>query len=154
MKDIKLKIVRQSSSFCGPASLSSLLDFYGVKLSEKQLGKLCGTTVEAGTEPAGLVRTLRHLGFKPVAKELGTWAELTKIITDGTPIIVNWWSDYEKPADGHYSVAYKITNKSIYLMDPELGGYRRMSKDKFMCQWYDFYASGRKNSRWYLYIAK
>ncbi|MBX4189518.1 C39 family peptidase [Candidatus Parcubacteria bacterium] len=154
MNGLKLKKVKQSSGFCGPASLSSLLHFYGIKMSERELGNLCETTAEYGTEPEVLRNTLRKLGFKAVAREHGTWEELKRLVTHETPVLVNWWSDYEKPADGHYSLVYKMTDKSIFLMDPELGGYRRMSKERFMRQWYDFYITGEKNTRWYLYIVK
>jgi ABC-type bacteriocin/lantibiotic exporter with double-glycine peptidase domain len=154
-KEISVKKIRQSESFCGPASLVSLLDYYGVKMSEKQLGKLCGTTVALGTEPEDLVRVLKELGFKVTAKTHGTWAELKRLVTHGTPVLVDWWSDYFPPAGGHYSLVYKLTDKSIFLMDPELGGYRRVSKDRFMCNWYDFYEdTGEKNYRWYMYISK
>jgi ABC-type bacteriocin/lantibiotic exporter with double-glycine peptidase domain len=149
---IKLKAIRQSSGFCGPATLSSLLDFYGVKMSERQLGDLCRTTTHSGTEPQMLVQVLNDLGFKTVAKTNGTWAELKSIVTRGTPVLINWWSDFEKPADGHYSLVYKVTDKLIFFMDPELGGFRRMGKERFMEQWYDFYLDGRKNNRWFLYI--
>ncbi|MEX2010386.1 MAG: cysteine peptidase family C39 domain-containing protein [Parcubacteria group bacterium] len=149
---ILLKKIRQSESFCGPASLVSLLDYYGVRISEKELGRLCGTTISKGTEPEDLIRVLKKLGFKVFSKEQGTWSEIREIVSRGTPVLVNWWSDYELPSDGHYSLVYRMTDKSIYLMDPELGGYRRMQRAKFMRQWYDFYANGRRNSRWYLYI--
>jgi ABC-type bacteriocin/lantibiotic exporter with double-glycine peptidase domain len=151
--DIKLKKIRQSSGMCGPASLSSLLDFYGVKMSERELVSLCGASKQYGTEPEDLVRVLNNLGFKAVARQNGTWAELKKLVTHGTPVLVNWWSDFEKPADGHYSLVYKVTNDTLHMMDPELGGYRRIGKERFMKLWYDFYVTGKKNTRWYLYIA-
>ncbi len=154
MSHIQLKKVRQSNGLCGPASFSSLLAFYGVRMSERELASLCGSSKEYGTEPEALVTGLKKLGFKVEAHERGTWPELKTLVTHGTPVLINWWSDYEKPADGHYSLVYKVTDKNIFLMDPELGGYRRMSKERFMRQWYDYYLSGRKNVCWLLYIAK
>ncbi len=150
--DIKLKKVKQSSGFCGPASLSSLLDYYGVKMSERELGNLCGTSKALGTEPEVLLEVLKKLGFKAVAKRNGTWEDLQKLVTHGTPVLVDWWSDFGKPAEGHYSLVYKVTDDKISLMDPEIGGYRTMGKERFMKLWYDFYLSGKKNDQWYLYI--
>lgn len=149
---ILLKKVRQSESFCGPASLSSLLDFYGVKMGEREIGFLCGTTLEEGTSPEALVNFLERIGFKVVSNTHGSWKDLQKLTEKGKPVLVNWWSDYEYPPDGHYSLAYKVTDKSIFLMDPELGGYRRMSKKRFQNLWYDYLPDGRKNLRWYLFI--
>ena len=150
--EISLKPIRQTSGFCGPASLACLLDFYGIKMSQRELGNLCRTTSKYGTEPEMLTETLAKLGFSPVAKEHGSWETLKKLIDKSTPVVVNWWSDYREPADGHYSVVYKMTDTSIYLMDPELGGPRRIAKSTFLKNWYDFYASGKKNTAWYLYI--
>jgi len=152
--DIKLKKVKQSSGLCGPASLSSLLDFYGVKMSERELASLCGSSKAYGTEPEDMLRVLKNLGFKAKAKPNGTWAELKKLVSEGTPVLVNWWSDFSSPADGHYSLVYNVTPETIYLMDPEIGGYRHMGKERFMSQWYDYYLTGKKNTRWYMYIAK
>jgi ABC-type bacteriocin/lantibiotic exporter with double-glycine peptidase domain len=151
---IKLKPIRQSSGFCGPACLSSLLDFYGVKMSERQLGDLCRTTTHSGTEPEMLVHVLNDLGFKTIDKQKGTWNDLKKLVTRGTPVLVDWWSNFGEPAEGHYSLVYKVTDTHISIMDPEIGSYRRMGKERFMKQWYDFYLDGRKNDRWYMYIVE
>ena len=151
---IILKPFRQSASFCGPASLVSLLGYYNIKMSEKELGELCGTSEKYGTEPEAVLNTLKKLGFNALAKQFGTWDELKGLIDRGTPVIIDWWSDYGAPADGHYSVVYKMTDKTISMMDPEIGGFRKMTKAKFMRQWYDFYNDGSKNTRWYLYIKK
>jgi len=121
-------------------------------MSEKELGDLCGTTKENGTEPEALIKALRKLGFNTKGQQHGTWADLKKLIDADTPVLINWWSDYGAPADGHYSVVYKMTDKTISMMDPELGGFRKMTKAKFMRQWYDFYRDGSKNDKWYLYI--
>ncbi|MDB5266736.1 MAG: hypothetical protein JWN89_551 [Parcubacteria group bacterium] len=149
---ISLKPIRQSASFCGPASLVSLVQYYGKNMTEPELGRLCGTTTENGTEPEALAKGLKKLGFKVKTKDKGTWNELKTLVDSDTPVLVNWWSDYGAPADGHYSVVYKMTGRTLWMMDPELGGFRRMTKAKFMRQWYDFYINGKKNTRWYLYI--
>ncbi|MBX4200063.1 C39 family peptidase [Candidatus Parcubacteria bacterium] len=151
---IKLKPVLQSSSMCGPASLASLLDFYGYHTSEEELVKICNATEEFGTEPGDLVRGAESLGFRVVAKAEGTWEDLERLVQEGTPVLVNWWSDYEEPYDGHYSVVSEMSDTHITLMDPEIGADRRIEKEKFLNKWYDFYRDGRTNYRWYMYIVK
>lgn len=123
-------------------------------MSERELVRLCGSSKQYGTEPAALIEALEKLGFKVVAKDNGTWEDLEKLVTHGTPVLVNWWSDFEKPHDGHYSIASSVTKNSITLMDPEIGGLRRLGKARFMRQWYDYFVTGGRNERWYLYIAK
>ena len=151
---INLKPFRQSADFCGPASLVILLGYYNFHMSEKELGNLSNTTREFGTEPESLTSTLRKLGFDAESKQHGTWEGLKKLIDEDIPVIVNWWSDYGAPADGHYSVVHKMTDRTISLMDPEIGATRRIPKAKFMKQWYDFYYNGSRNDKWYLYIKK
>lgn len=151
---IKLKPVEQSPSMCGPASLSSLLYFYGHEASEAELAKLCNSTVKDGTEPEALVEALKTLGYKVVAKQNGSWEELKDLVSGGTPVLVDWWSDFEEPHDGHYSLIYEVSDNGLSIMDPEIGAERYIPKDKFLNQWYDFYLDGRTNYRWYLYIVK
>jgi len=152
--DIKLKKVKQSSGMSGPASLSSLLYFYGVKMSERELASLCGSSKGYGTEPDDMLRVLKNLGFKAKAKADGTWSEIKKLVLDGTPVLVNWESDSPKPKDNHYSLVYNVTPETVHMMDPEIGGYRRLGKERFMGLWHSTSISGKKSTRWYLYIAK
>jgi len=151
------KKVEQTESMCGPATLVSILDFYGIKKSEKALSRLCNSSIKYGTDPKDIIAGLKRLGFRVKFRQHGTWSELQKLTEKkGIPVLVNWWYDYELPAEGHYSAVYKVTDRFIYMMDPAIGDYRRMSKKKFLRNWYDYIYHGRgyrKNIRWYLYIA-
>ena len=46
---LKVKPFRESAGMCGPASLKIVLDYYGVKKSEKELAVLCKTKKDLGT---------------------------------------------------------------------------------------------------------
>lgn len=153
-KPITLKNVRQTPAFCGPASLESLLHYYGVKKTERELIRLCRATQEEGTDHAPMVEALRKLKLHPRAGRHGTWQELKRLTDHGIPVLIGWYSHYVPPASDHYSVVFRVTEKSIHLMDPERGGVRRMSRGNFMLHWYDF--STPQNTlvkRWYLYLA-
>jgi len=152
---ISLKKIKQSPSMCGPASLVSLLDFYGIQKDESELAALCNSTLEHGTPPANIVAALKQLGFTVMAKENSSWADLTTLTGQGVPVMVNWWSEFELPADGHYSVAFRVTSDLIHLMDPEIGDDRIMTKDVFLRNWYDFIGEEKTPiTRWSLHVKK
>lgn len=149
---ITLKAVRQSPSYCGPASLESLLDFYGISATEEELAKKCGTTREHGTDHAGMANVLRSYGFDVTERANGTWDEMRDVVKRGTPVVVGWFSDFEEPFADHYSVVFHMTDRSIYMMDPEIGGTRKMNKVDFLRHWNDFDTpQNLEVSHWYLF---
>jgi len=143
---------RQTPSFCGPASLKILLGYYGKDYSEAELGKICRTTTEKGTNHADLLAGIRKLGYEPVAKENATLEDLKEWIAKDTPVIVGWWST----DDDHYSVVYGIDDRNIYLMDPELDeGRRSMPIEDWLKVWYDFEGElNVKVDRWMVAVPK
>ena len=64
--------MRQTPAFCGPASLESLLDYYGVKRTERELRRLCRATREEGTDHAPMLQALRKLKLHPRSGRHGT----------------------------------------------------------------------------------
>ena len=60
------------------------------------------------------------------------------------PVIVDWFTrgrgDYpdSEIADGHYSVVAGLDAEYILLMDPEIGGVRRLARNDFLRVWFDF----------------
>lgn len=100
-----------------------------------------------------MAQAAESLGFTVHAKEHGTWEELQELINNNTPVVVNWWSNFTEPADGHYSVAFNITDENISIMDPEIGDYRELLKQKFLESWHDIDPHTNKPvTAWYLYV--
>jgi hypothetical protein len=129
---------------CGPASLKMVLDYYGIRKSEKELAKLTGNSHHFGTDEKGLAKAARKLGFKVVVKNNSSFDDMEKWLRKGVPLIVDWFtrgrSDYPDStvADGHYSVVCGIDSKYIYLQDPEIGKERKIEKNDFKRVWFDF----------------
>lgn len=143
------QLVKQATSgFCGPASLESLLAAYGLNIPQEHLAVICHTTEEDGTSPENMEKALLTLGFKVTEKIDGTWEELRELTEGGTPILVGWFSDFEEPGDEHYSIAYRVTDDAITVMDPEIGGERTMPKDDFLKRW-----ATTEPFNWYVTIA-
>lgn len=147
---INLKPFRQSPSFCGPASLKMVLEYYGVEKTEKELGELCKTTFEHGTEHDNLVRAAEMLDFQVQQKPNASLEELKQLVDQGIPVIVGWFSTDED----HFSVVVEITDTDIHLMDPEVDqGHRKMTVSEFEAVWYD--NDGPENKRfvhWMMWI--
>src|SRR3990167_2466687 len=144
-KLLNLKPFRESfSGGCGPASLKIVLDYYGVRKSEKELFKMCHTNKELGTTAKNLKKTAESLGFKVKIKNKSAFSDIKYWLDKKVPVIVDWFTrgrnDYSDSdiADGHYSVVVGLDNKFIYLQDPELGRIRKLKKEDFMVVWFDF----------------
>lgn len=148
---IKLKPFRQSPSFCGPASLKMVLDYYGLHKTEKELGELCQTTFEHGTDHDSLVRATEILGFQVQQKANASLKELKQLVDQDIPVIVGWFSTDED----HFSVVVEVTEREIHLVDPELDqGQWEMTWSAFAEVWYD--NDGPENTRvvhWMMWIS-
>ena len=131
-------------SMCGPASLRIVLDYYGVKKSEKELAKLCKVDKDLGVNDKDIKRVAKQLGFKVVIKNNSSFKDIEKWLDKKVPVIVDWFTkgrqEYSESetADGHYSVVAGLDDKYIYLQDPEIGRIRKLKRNDFMRVWFDF----------------
>ena len=132
------------ADMCGPASLKIVLDFYGMNKSEQEVAKLTGLTPSLGVSDKSIKITAEKLGFKVKIKNNSNFKDIEKWLNKGVPAIVNWFSrgrcDYTDSdiSDGHYSVVAGLDDEFIYLQDPEIGGIRKLDREKFMIVWFDF----------------
>lgn len=139
---LKVKPYEQKKSgFCGPASLKMVLDFYGIKKSEKVLAQMCEATVRHGMEAEGFKKAANKLGFKTLIKDFSDFSDINFYLKKKIPLIVDWfWKD-----DGHYSVIVGLDKKYVYLADPEIGRIRKIQRDIFKRVWFDFPGSYLKS---------
>ena len=137
---IQLRPVTHKYAYCGPACLQMVLEYFGVHETQKKLGQAAGTTRITGTPHKGMVRALRAYGFDTKVKHTkSTYDDLrTLVVKKKLPVIVNWYSVFNPPASGHYSVVVDIDAKNITLMDPEIRGLRTIPLDEFHKLWFDF----------------
>jgi len=132
---LKVKSFRQKTGFCGPASLKMVLNYFGVRKSERELAKLIGCTRVKGAEAKNLLKAAEKLGFKGSIKDFSEIEDVKKYVQKKKiPVIVDWFSEDE----GHYSVVVGIDKKNIYLQDPELGRIREIDIETFKRVWFDF----------------
>ncbi len=132
---IKLNPFRQKPGFCGPASLKMVLEYYGTKRAEDELSKLCGRKDGEGTEILGIVKAAKGLGFRAELIEGADLQTLTEWVEEkGIPVIVEWFSTYTS----HYSPVVGVTEKNVWLMDPDIGKVCRLSHKRFNTIWFAF----------------
>jgi ABC-type bacteriocin/lantibiotic exporter with double-glycine peptidase domain len=145
-KMLKIKPFQETlnAGICGSASLKIVLDYYGLKKSEKELAKLCQHDKNLGVDDEKIKKAAESLGFKVSVKNNSNFRDIEKWLDKKVPVIVNWFSkgrqDYAESevADGHYSVVAGLDEKYIYLQDPEIGKIRKLKRDDFMRVWFDF----------------
>jgi len=148
MKKIILKVKpfqeKLNCSYCGPATLKILLNYYGIKKSEKELAKMMSWRKDLGVDDKGIKKAAELLGFKVEIKNNSSFKDVEKWLKKGVPVIVDWFTrgrmDYDDSdvADGHYSVVVGLDDKFVYLQDPEIGTMRKLEREDFMTVWFDF----------------
>lgn len=132
-------------SRCGPATLKIVAEYFGMKVSEGKIAKLCGTKKDLGTTGEALAEGARKLGFKSTIKDYATFKDIMLCLKRNVPPIVDWFSPGDLDAfkhqympDGHYSAAIGLTKTHIVLEDPEIGGRRNLDRKEFLRVWFDF----------------
>ena len=146
LKILKVKPFQETlnKSYCGPASLKIVLDYYGIRKTEKELAKMTGWNKDLGVDDKGIKKAAEALGFKVKIKNNSNYSDIQKWLDKEVPVIVDWFTrgrndctDSDIP-DGHSSVVAGLDNKFIYLQDPEIGKIRKLNREDFMTVWFDF----------------
>ncbi len=131
-------------SFCGPACLKMILDYYGVNKSEHELAQLTNKNDELGISSQDMRMVAENFGFKVEIKDFATFKDIQHWLGKDIPVIVNWFSrgrydyDEDEVADGHNSVVVGLDIGYIYLQDPEVGRVRKIRREDFFRVWFDF----------------
>ncbi len=123
--------MRQRSEYtCGPVCLGNLIETDpGCRApSERELARLCGTTVE-GTTLSGLIAAAKHLGLMLVACKV---MDVSELESHGGPAIVQISTI---PQVRHATLLLKLGPESATFIDPSYG-YRTIPRKRFQEIWY------------------
>lgn len=132
-------VVRQShASDCGPAALSSVLEFWGLDAPRQRIEQRVKRLDAAspGTRAGALRDYARSRGLSAFVF-LGTLADLQHEVSAGRPVIVGLEQRLTKErALRHYSVVVGLhpASRRVLTMDPA-HGLREDSLDGFMGEW-------------------
>jgi len=140
---LDIKLMRQTTSYCGPFCLKMVFDYYGYVIDLENIAKIAKTTIEHGTSPVNMVIAARHFGFDATYKENSNLKELCRlVVNERIPVIIDWFDNN----DGHYSIVVGLDNKNIYFVDSDGGHHKKMTLKTFMRVWFDFTGSYMKSA--------
>jgi len=131
---IKLSLCKQSKGYCGPAVLRMVLSAYGISRSEAHLAKLTKSSRKEGCSEKNILAAAQEFGLKGYIKQNSSIKELKKLVKNGMPVIVDWFSPEEA---GHYSVVVGFERDSILLADPHFGKIKKHKITWFEERWFD-----------------
>lgn len=97
--------VMQDSQYCGPASLSSVLSYYGDCLDQKTIGKAVYSPKLQGALITDLEDYGRKRGFETKIGR-GRVADLKEFLAEGKPVIVLVDLGFWVVSKSHYLVVY------------------------------------------------
>jgi predicted double-glycine peptidase len=125
---------QQRDGACGPASLKIVLNFFRIKVTEKQLMKDCRHSNACGEEAEVLLEAAKKYKLKGFLIHNADIKDIRKYLKKKYLMIVDWFEE----DDGHFSVVSHIDKENIYLQDPSLGHVRAMRLDIFKRVWFTF----------------
>jgi len=118
--------VKQEIMWCGPASLTMVLNYWGDPVSQSEVGSAIDPEHD-GTKPWHMIPFLESRGYvvhdfdrdslefrSSVMDELKIW------VCHDYPIVVRQWSDLSKTG-GHYRVVVGYDAEMIHIIDPNYG---------------------------------
>ncbi len=128
LEQLREKFIAQLPAYCGPASASMLLNFFGFDTSQEELAKLAKTKVPGGTGPRKLIKAVREITLGKVKGVLIKYDEITNLkkeivswLSEGA-LIIAWFSKNtlfkESKTRGHYSLCVGIEDEELVILDP------------------------------------
>ena len=87
-------------SFCGPAVIKMVLDFYGIQKTESELATLSNKDDVLGISDKDIKRVLEGEGLKVEIKNFASFDDIQTALDKKAPVIVNWMTrgraDYDE----------------------------------------------------------
>lgn len=110
---------------CGAATLKAVLGHWGDTIAERKLIKEIGIDPENGSTAIQVADAARRRGYNAAVKMFGSIADLGKVTSQNTPVILAIRS-FTRPNQGHFVVATAVKPASVEIMDPNVKGNRRV----------------------------
>jgi len=124
---------RQKSEFCGPASLSSVIRYYGQNISQEEIAKSVYLRNLKGALITDLENFAKEKGFKTILKKSDI-DEIKKFIDERKPVIALLDYGYLFITKPHYVVIIGYNDDGFIIND----GYEEkinMSYGEFLDKW-------------------
>ncbi|MEQ9619401.1 MAG: C39 family peptidase [Deltaproteobacteria bacterium] len=127
--------VKQKDNFCGPASMASVIQFYGDDVSQEEVSEEIYIPKLEGALISDMENYARDRGYKVKAVN-GSIEGIKSAIDSGKPVIMLVDRGMWKVSVPHYYVAYGYSEngETVILHTGDEGG-REMGFDKLDRQW-------------------
>lgn len=126
---------RQLPNFCGPASLSSLLAFWGVSATQTEIGSRSFAQSDSGTNGADMLLFCRDQGLSAYSFN-GTIKDLKEFVSRNIPVMI--LQDMTRTwTDGHFRivVGYNDDKGTVTLRDSRQPGLVTLAYKEFDYLW-------------------
>ncbi|MDO8658254.1 MAG: C39 family peptidase [Candidatus Levybacteria bacterium] len=117
----------QTFNNCGPAALSMALRFYGINVSQAELGNALrpyqvpnGDNDDKSVTLEELAEKSKEYGFIPFHRPMGNPKVIKQFITNGMPVITRTWTKLDEDI-GHYRVIKGYDGTAgVFIQDDSL----------------------------------
>ncbi len=122
--------------YCAPTCLAMVLEYHGIKMSTKEVAKLCNTDVKGTTYSDDMLNAAKKLGLNGSFAGGGADINWLKSVTaSGIPVIVYVDTRSYGMADGHCMVVVGVKDGYVYVNDPWTGKQLRYGTAAFNAIW-------------------
>lgn len=152
------KIYRDQAGWCGPASVVTVFDFFGVSATQEEIAKLANYDVKWGTTQEGLIAAIEDKGLYTAAYQNLTLGKLDELLGIENKLAIidymDWDSKNPDPnEDGHYAIYVGRDGGKVCLMCSYRGAIL-IDEKKFIKDWWDIVdRKGTKVKGWALLIS-
>ena len=130
--ELTVPYVKQDVNYCGPASLSMVMAYYGLTVDQHDIGK--GIVHDNGTSAIDLINRAEDYGFNAGMAncELNN---VLSLLSESKPVIIRILNDLGD--DGHFVVVtgYDRSQDLIYLNDPDQPDRKSETFDHIKSLW-------------------
>ena len=136
----------QTFNNCGPATLSMILNFYNINVTQQTIGNKLrpyqnpqGDNDDKSTTLEELAREAEARGFRAYYRPNGTIEKLKALTSNDIPVVVKTWLELTDDI-GHYRIVTGFNDESGYIIqdDSYQGRDRRYSYELFNEIWQPF----------------
>lgn len=138
--------IYQTFNNCGPATLSMILGFYGIKKTQKEIGDEIrpfqhskGKNDDKTVFPEEFVSYVQNFGLSSMVRPGGNIDLIKKFVANGFPVIVKQW--LHKGEDiGHFRIIRGFNEETKVLISDDSydGPNRKISFSDFLELWQSF----------------
>lgn len=144
---LKAESFQQTTEYtCGPASVVTLLKYYGKTADEMRIATEMGTSTTCGTTPQQMTEWLNNHGFNATWNQEGSLEMLRQNLTNHKPTLVEWsdWGGHWVLVIGYDTRNTESTADDVIIFadpydrhDDHPDGLTWFNAERFYYMWYD-----------------